>query len=108
MAKTYHPDVSSSPDASDRFKEISEAYAILSIESLRKEYDQKLKAKESSGVEDSFGNDLYKNYENNNSEKMRGRMTLRYKFFDELYLKSFLETYMYFYFIFYSRIFISF
>lgn len=40
MAKKYHPDVSKEPDASEKFKECQEAYAVLSDESKRKQYDQ--------------------------------------------------------------------
>ena len=40
LAKKYHPDVSKEPDAAEKFKEAQEAYAILSDESKRKQYDQ--------------------------------------------------------------------
>ncbi len=40
LAKQYHPDVSKEPDAEAKFKEIQEAYAVLSDESRRKQYDQ--------------------------------------------------------------------
>lgn len=40
LAKKYHPDVSKEPDAAERFKEAQEAYAVLSDESKRKQYDQ--------------------------------------------------------------------
>ena len=30
LARKYHPDVSKEPDAEEKFKEINEAYAILS------------------------------------------------------------------------------
>ena len=39
LARTYHPDVNKDPGAEDRFKEISEAYDILSDPDLRKRYD---------------------------------------------------------------------
>ncbi len=39
-AKEYHPDVNKDPSAADKFKEIGEAYSILSDESKRKQYDQ--------------------------------------------------------------------
>ena len=40
LAKKYHPDVSKEPDAEEKFKEAQEAYAVLSDESKRKQYDQ--------------------------------------------------------------------
>ena len=40
LAKKYHPDVSKEPDAAEMFKEAQEAYAVLSDESKRKQYDQ--------------------------------------------------------------------
>ena len=39
LAKKYHPDVSSEPDAETRFKEIQEAYDTLSDADKRKSYD---------------------------------------------------------------------
>lgn len=40
LAKRYHPDVSKEPDAAEKFKEAQEAYAVLSDENKRKQYDQ--------------------------------------------------------------------
>jgi molecular chaperone DnaJ len=40
LALKYHPDQSQEPDAEERFKEISEAYAVLSDSDKRKQYDQ--------------------------------------------------------------------
>ena len=40
LAKQYHPDVSKEPNAEEKFKEAQEAYAVLSDESRRKQYDQ--------------------------------------------------------------------
>src|SRR4030043_1505550 len=39
LALQYHPDRNKSPDAEEKFKEISEAYAILSDDEKRKQYD---------------------------------------------------------------------
>lgn len=39
LAMKYHPDVSKEKDAAERFKEISEAYAVLSDDEKRKQYD---------------------------------------------------------------------
>jgi curved DNA-binding protein len=39
LARTYHPDVNSDPGAEDRFKEISEAYDVLSDPQTRRRYD---------------------------------------------------------------------
>lgn len=40
LAMKYHPDVSEDEEATEKFKEISEAYAVLSDEEKRKTYDQ--------------------------------------------------------------------
>ena len=39
LARAYHPDVNSDPAAEDRFKDISEAYAVLSDPQTRRRYD---------------------------------------------------------------------
>lgn len=40
LAMQYHPDKNKSPDAEEKFKEISESYAVLSDQSKRQQYDQ--------------------------------------------------------------------
>ena len=40
LAKKYHPDVSKEDNAEEKFKEAQEAYAVLSDEGKRKQYDQ--------------------------------------------------------------------
>lgn len=40
LAMQYHPDRNKSPDAEEKFKEISEAYAVLSDQGKRQQYDQ--------------------------------------------------------------------
>ncbi|MBS7610579.1 DnaJ domain-containing protein, partial [Candidatus Bathyarchaeota archaeon] len=39
LAFQYHPDRNKSPEAAERFKEISEAYAVLSDDEKRRQYD---------------------------------------------------------------------
>ncbi|MGW6281355.1 DnaJ C-terminal domain-containing protein [Kribbella sp. NPDC055071] len=39
LARQYHPDVNKDPDAEERFKEVSEAYDVLSDPQQRKRYD---------------------------------------------------------------------
>jgi len=40
LARQYHPDINKSPDAEERFKEINEAYEILSNDQKRAAYDR--------------------------------------------------------------------
>jgi len=40
LAKQYHPDLNKSPDASEKFKEINEAAAVLGDDSKRAQYEQ--------------------------------------------------------------------
>jgi curved DNA-binding protein len=40
LARKFHPDVNADPSAEDRFKEINEAYQVLSDPALRKKYDR--------------------------------------------------------------------
>jgi len=51
LARTYHPDVNKSPDAESKFKEINEAYEVLSDEQKRANYDRFGHA----GAEQGFG-----------------------------------------------------
>lgn len=40
LVKKYHPDVNKEPDAEKKFREVQEAYEVLSDEKKRKNYDQ--------------------------------------------------------------------
>ena len=39
LARKYHPDVNKAPDAADKFKDINEAYEVLSDKEKRQRYD---------------------------------------------------------------------
>ena len=40
LAKQYHPDICKEANAEEKFKEVQEAYAVLSDENKRSQYDQ--------------------------------------------------------------------
>lgn len=40
LSKQYHPDINKEPDAADKFKEIAEAYEVLSDDQKKAQYDQ--------------------------------------------------------------------
>ena len=40
LAKKYHPDISKEENAEEKFKEVQEAYSVLSDDNKRRQYDQ--------------------------------------------------------------------
>lgn len=60
LAKKYHPDLNKEADAADKFKEVQEAYDVLSDENKRKTYDQFGHAAFDQGA--SAGGNPYGNY----------------------------------------------
>ncbi len=55
LARQYHPDVNKSPEAAEKFKEISAAYQVLSDPGKRKTYDQFGSAAFEPGAGGGFG-----------------------------------------------------
>ena len=55
LARRYHPDTSTEPDAEQRFKEIAEAYGVLSDPARRASYD----AQGSAGLAGATAEDLW-------------------------------------------------
>ena len=55
LSKKYHPDINKEPDAADKFKEIKEAYEVLSDDQQRSRYDQFGHADPNQGFGGGFG-----------------------------------------------------
>ncbi len=55
LAKQYHPDLNKEPGAEEKFKEIGEAYSVLSDPEKRKQYDQFGHEAFTSGAAGGFG-----------------------------------------------------
>ncbi|MFD1850231.1 molecular chaperone DnaJ [Oceanobacillus bengalensis] len=55
LARKYHPDVNKEADAADKFKEVKEAYEVLSDEGKRTQYDQFGHANPNAGGFGGFG-----------------------------------------------------
>ncbi|MGE5707137.1 MAG: molecular chaperone DnaJ [Bacteroidota bacterium] len=63
LARQYHPDVNKDPAAEERFKEVSEAYDVLSDKQKRARYDQFGHASEDPGMGGGFGFDGFDIFE---------------------------------------------
>ncbi|MCT4509795.1 MAG: DnaJ domain-containing protein [Tepidibacter sp.] len=69
LAKKYHPDRNPNDKcAGDKFREVAQAYEILSDEKLRKEYDDKLL----NFKKENKTNDHFSKSKKNNSKKTSG------------------------------------
>ena len=55
LARKYHPDVNKAPDAEEKFKEVKEAYDVLSDEQKRAHYDQFGHVDPNQGMGGGFG-----------------------------------------------------
>ena len=55
LAKQYHPDINKEPGAEEKFKEIGEAYSVLSDPEKRRQYDQFGHAAFEQGGQGGFG-----------------------------------------------------
>jgi molecular chaperone DnaJ len=64
LAKKYHPDINKEPDASSKFKEINEAYEVLSDSKKKAQYDQFGSSSSQQGYQ-NYGNHHGFEYEGN-------------------------------------------
>ncbi len=62
LAKKYHPDVNKDKSSSEKFKEINEAFSVLSDEGKKHKYDQYGTAEPSQNFEGFDMNDIFSNF----------------------------------------------
>lgn len=72
LSKQYHPDVN--PEGGEKFKEIAEAYEVLSDENKRKEYDNPNPFKNMNGGFNPF-NDIFRGFNQHNNNQRRNQNT---------------------------------
>jgi molecular chaperone DnaJ len=91
LAKKYHPDISKEKNAEAKFKELSEAYAVLSDDKKREQYDnfgsegfnQRYSAEDIfrnadfSGFEDIFGDSIFESFFGGGRRKSNKRTDLQ-------------------------------
>ena len=69
-AMQYHPDRNHSPEAEEKFKEISQAYSVISDKTKRKSYDSKANTRSPQNVSDIF-NEIIRRREEADKEMAR-------------------------------------
>lgn len=69
LAKKYHPDINKAPDSEEKFKKLSEAYAVLSDKQKREQYNQFGKE----GFSQRYSQeDIFRNFHFNFGDEMEG------------------------------------
>ena len=72
LSKKYHPDINKDPDAEGRFKDIANAYEILSDPEKKANYDKYGSAdapQGMGGMSDMFGNDFFSQFFGGGSQR---------------------------------------
>lgn len=78
LAKKYHPDINKSSDAGEKFKEVNEAYGVLSDKTKRSNYDQ-------FGSADGNPNDFFRNFNSGQGQGFGGNFDFDFGGFDDLF-----------------------
>ncbi|MGI6681078.1 MAG: J domain-containing protein [Bdellovibrionota bacterium] len=98
LARKYHPDINNEPDASEKFKEISESYETLKNLTLKQEYDEKIKKiiisayTKSASLYNSQNNSQKNNQKDNNQKNIKTTKKSRLKTLLKKYLNRIKNT----------------